>query len=84
VTVLHAVAPEPEPDHPGWDGVWLVSELAEFMRCSEQALRDSIRTGAWDEAVVRVGRLVRFSGPALARKFGVPGFGEEVEIASRD
>lgn len=68
---LRAVTPASEPEHPSWDGVWTVDDVAAYLNVSSSALYGSIRGGEWACEVVRVGRCLRFPGPLLARRFGV-------------
>jgi hypothetical protein len=48
----------------------LVDDVAAYLNVSRSALYDSIRAGAWDDCIVRVGRSIRFPGPALQKRFG--------------
>jgi hypothetical protein len=75
---LHALSVAHESTHPSWDGVWFVSDLSAYLAVSEQTIYDACRRGDWDWALAPgTGRTKRFLGPALAARFGVPGFASE-------
>jgi hypothetical protein len=68
------------PDHPSWESIWSAEELAEFLDINTQTIYAECKRGAWDFALIPgTGTRRRFSGFALAARFGVPGYGEGVE-----
>jgi hypothetical protein len=59
-------------------GMWTTDQVAAFFGTSRSATFEAVTRGDFDDVIIRVGRRVIWPGPALARKLGVPGFGEEV------
>ncbi len=79
---LHALEQRSEPEHPSWDDIWFVDQLAAYLRVSPQNVYAACARGDWDFALVPAGRCKRFAGPQLAAAFGVPGYakGGGVEV----
>ena len=71
MNALRVLEPRSEAEHPSWDETWLVADLAGYLHVSPQTIYAGVARGDWDFALAPTGRAKRFSGPALARRFGV-------------
>jgi hypothetical protein len=72
-------AVQPVASHPSWDDVWNADDLAHWIGVNVATVYAAIKAGEYDFARIPAGRAIRFSGPALAARFGVPGYGEGVQ-----
>ena len=70
---VHAL-PVIDPEHPSWDDVWDVEQLAAYARVSPATIYAAVARGDWGFARIPTGRAIRLSGPALAARFQIPGY----------
>lgn len=83
MSALRVLEPRSESEHPRWDETWTVADLAAHSKVSQATIYSAVQRGELDFARLPTGRAIRFSGPALAGRFMVPGYQEGGGVKDR-